>query len=153
MNISFKNIRPGIVLLLAALFSLSGGCASKGDIRPGMPAGEERASIEEHWGIQIQRVMLTAADHMLLFRYKVLDSGKAAGISRRQVKPHLIDQKSGIQLSVPRTRIGPLRQTAIEPIEGRQYSILFANSGGLVKRDDKVSIVIGDFRVEDLVVE
>jgi hypothetical protein len=56
-------------------------------------------------------------------------------------------------MPVPRTRLGPLRQTGVKPIADRNYAILFANSNKIVKPGDKVTVVIGKFRAEDLVVE
>ena len=56
-------------------------------------------------------------------------------------------------LAVPETaKLGPLRNSNI-PQEGRIYWMFFGNAGKLVEAGDKVTVVIGDFRVEDLVVE
>jgi hypothetical protein len=46
-----------------------------------------------------------------------------------------------------------LRQTTLAPTEGRVYFIMFGNPGGYVKSGDRVTVVIDDFRAEDLVVE
>jgi len=83
----------------------------------------------------------------------VLDAEKATDLFKRQIKPHLIHQKTGKVLAVPETaKLGPLRNSNT-PQEGRIYWMFFGNTGKLVKAGDKVSVVIGDFRVEDLVVE
>jgi len=39
----------------------------------------------------------------------------------------LIDQATGTKLPVPRTRLGPMRQTAVKPAADRDYIILFGN--------------------------
>lgn len=105
----------------------------------------------EKWGIEITALRLTAADHMIDFRYRVLDKDKAAPLHKRQVKPYLLHQKSGKVLSVPNTaKVGALRNSYM-PQKGRIYWMFFGNSG-LVKKGDKVSVVIGDFRAENLIV-
>jgi hypothetical protein len=91
---------------------------------------------------------------MIDFRYRVLDPDKAAMLGDRRYAPCLIDQASGTRLRVPNTpKLGPLRQSATRLEAGKIYFMLFANSGLLVKSGSKVTIVIGDFRAEDLTVE
>lgn len=114
---------------------------------------EESLTLKEKWGVEIVGVRLTANAYMLDFRYRVIDSDKAIMFTQKQVKPYLIDQASGKKLDVARTRLGPMRQTAVKPTPDRNYAILFANSNKLVKAGSKVTVVIGDFKVEDLVVE
>ncbi|MBU0943674.1 MAG: hypothetical protein KJ804_07375 [Proteobacteria bacterium] len=117
--------------------------------------GEQRVAneIQEKWGIEITSLRLSAAGHMLDFRYRVLDSKKAETLFVRANKPYLIDQKSTKVLAVPSMgKVGPLR-TSNKPQEGRIYWMFFGNSGGLVRAGDKVTVVIGDFRVENLLVQ
>jgi len=124
--------------------------AADPDTSPTLTAEEERA---ETWGIQITSIRLTANDHMIDYRYKVLDAAKAADLFKRQIKPAMIHQETGKVLAVPSTaKLGPLRNSDI-PKEGKIYWMFFGNGGNLVKAGDKVTVVIGDFRVEDLVVE
>ncbi|MDQ7787422.1 MAG: hypothetical protein RDU01_07420 [Thermodesulfovibrionales bacterium] len=113
----------------------------------------ERKKIEEQWGIQVKGIRLTAADYMLDFRYCVTDSEKASSILNRQEKATLIHQENGTVMHVPTTRLGAMRQTSVRPAEGRDYLIFFANRNGLVKTGDKVTVMIGDFKIENLIVE
>jgi hypothetical protein len=39
------------------------------------------------------------------------------------------------------------------PVEGKSYWMAFSNSGRLVRRGDRVNIVIGQFHADNLVVE
>ena len=111
------------------------------------------ADLEQQWGIEITSLRLTAQDHMIDYRYRVLDSDKATDLFKRQIKPHLIHQKTGKVLAVPETaKLGPLRNSNI-PKDGKIYWMFFGNAGDLVQANDKVTVVIGEFRVEDLVVE
>lgn len=115
---------------------------------------QDEASLEERWGIKILRIRQSANGYMLDFRYRIIDSDKASKLVDRKNKPYLIDQASGAKFMVPSSpKIGPLRQTAIKPIANRNYFILFANPGKYVKPGNKVTVVIGDFRAENLVVE
>lgn len=119
-------------------------------------ATEETASLhdlERRWGIQILGLHLSAGGYMLDFRYRVLDPEKAAGLFVRSDKPYLIDQASGRKFLVPNPpKVGPLR-TSYSPKPNRNYFVMFGNPGTFVKAGNKVTIVIGDFRVENLVVE
>jgi len=109
--------------------------------------------VAARWGVEVTSIRLTAHNHMIDFRYRVLDADKAADLFKRQIKPHLVDQKTGLVLSVPETaKVGPLRNSNT-PQEGRIYWMFFGNAGFLVKPGDKVTVTIGDFRVENLVVE
>ena len=49
-------------------------------------------------------------------------------------------------------KIGKLRQSSTA-IAGKSYWMAFSNKGRLVKRGDRVTVVIGQFRAEGLVVE
>ena len=113
----------------------------------------EAIKLAEQWGVEVTSIRLSTHDHMIDYRYRVLDAEKAADLFKRQIKPNLIHQETGKVLAVPETaKLGPLRNSNI-PQEGRIYWMFFGNAGKLVEAGDKVTVVIGDFRVEDLVVE
>ena len=113
----------------------------------------EALDLAEQWGIEVTSIRLSTHDHMIDYRYRVLDADKAADLFKRQIKPHLIHQKTGKVLAVPDTaKLGPLRNSNM-PQNGRIYWMFFGNAGKLVHAGDKVTVVIGDFRVENLVVE
>jgi hypothetical protein len=111
-------------------------------------------SIEEKWGIKVLVIRRSATGYMLDFRYRIIDPDKASLLVKRNSRPYLIDQASGAKFMVPSApKIGALRQTSVKPYADRNYFILFANPGKFVKPGNKVTVVIGDFRVTDLVVE
>jgi len=65
----------------------------------------------------------------------------------------MIDERTGIKLLVPvMEQIGALRQT-VTPEQGREYWLLFANAGKLVKPGQRVDVSIGSFHVRGLTVE
>jgi hypothetical protein len=49
-------------------------------------------------------------------------------------------------------KVGQLRQ-GLAPEAGRSYWMAFSNKGRLVKRGARVSVVIGQFRADGLVVD
>ncbi|HEY5604276.1 MAG TPA: hypothetical protein VIM41_14330 [Gammaproteobacteria bacterium] len=107
----------------------------------------------EEWGVQVLGLRPTADGYMLDFRYRVLDAKKAAELVNRKVKPYLHVEKDGSTLMVPVTsKLGPLRQSAQYAKENRNYFMFFANPNKHVKSGDQVTLVIGDFKVEHLVV-
>jgi len=109
------------------------------------------SGIEKHWGIQIERLRLTAAGHMLDFRYRVTDVEKAKPLFLRQTKPYLVSQ-SGAKIGVfSSPKLGPLRHS-YEPEAGKVYWTFFPNHNKL-KAGDLVTIIIGDFKAENVKVE
>jgi len=121
---------------------------------------EERAShprkntfMKRQWGIEIMFVRQTSAGYMLEFRYKVVDAEKAKALFKRQTKPMLTHIKSGAKLIVPTpAKTGALRNSNL-PKDDHTYWMFFANPGQLVKPGERVNIQIGEFLVENLVVQ
>lgn len=119
------------------------------------PASHPRKNtfMKREWGIEIMYVRQTAAGYMLEFRYKVVDAEKAQVLFERQVKPMLTHAESGARLIVPTpAKTGALRNSN-PPKDGHTYWMFFANPGQFVKPGEHVSIEIGDFVVENLVVQ
>jgi hypothetical protein len=111
------------------------------------------ADMNEEWGIEITSVRMAADGHMVDFRYRVLDAKKAETLFVRKNKPYLVDQTSKKVLAVPSMgKIGPLR-TANKPQAGRIYWMFFGNNQGLIKPGSKVTVIIGDFRAENITVQ
>ncbi len=109
--------------------------------------------IEKRWGVQIISLRLSAGGAMLDFRYRLTDPEKARPLFDRGIKPYLIDETSGAKLLVPNApKLGALRQTPKNPVAGKNYFVLFTNPG-VVKAGNKATVVIGDFRAENLTVE
>jgi hypothetical protein len=112
----------------------------------------EKTFLKRQWGVEVMYVRQTAAGYMLEFRYRVLDAEKAKPLFERRTKPVLTDAETGAQLIVPTpAKTGALRNSN-PPIAGRVYWMFFANPGKLVQPGHHVSVDIGQFRAEDLVV-
>jgi hypothetical protein len=141
------------VFLLCLVFT-AGTFANSTGIPPA-PEQQKKISIEEQWGVKFESLRTSANGNLLDFRYRIIDPEKASYLVDRRNKAYLIDQSSGKVLSVPTTaKVGPLRQTVRYglPKKDRIYFILFGNHH-LIKPGDKVSVVIGDFKIENLPVE
>ena len=107
----------------------------------------------EKWGVQVTSIRMSANDHMIDFRYRALDAKKADTLFSGNAKPYLVHTETGKVLAVPRTaKVGPLMST-YQHKPNRIYWMFFGNQGKLVKAGDKVSVVIGDFRAENLLVQ
>ena len=110
-------------------------------------------NLERTWGIDIVGVRRVSSGYMLRFDYRVLDPDKAGVLVDRKAKAYVIDEATHTALAVPAMEnIGELRQVA--PLEAsRTYYMIFGNPGGLVKRGGRVTIVVGNFRAEGVVVD
>lgn len=109
--------------------------------------------LKREWGVEVMYVRQTAAGYMLEFRYRVLDAEKAKPLFERRTKPVLIHEETGARLIVPTpAKTGALRNSNL-PVEGRIYWMFFANPGKLVDQGNRVSIEIGEFRADGLVVQ
>lgn len=115
---------------------------------------EENQKLEDRWGIRIENLMLTSAGHMLDFRYRVMDPEKALPLFDPATKPYLVDQATGNKCVVPKPpKVGSLRQVTRTPEAGRIYYMIFANPARMIARGNQVTVVIGDFRAENLTVQ
>ena len=105
------------------------------------------------WGVDSLRVRTAESGELIRFSWQVLDPVKAAVLNDKKAEPALIDPRAGVSLVVPQMeKVGKFRQTST-PLAGMSYWMAFSNKGRMVKRGDRVSVVIGPFRAEGLVVE
>lgn len=105
------------------------------------------------WGVDSFSVKLAEAGEMVRFTYHVIDPAKAAPLNDKKATPWLFDSAAHVRLEVPTMeKVGQLRQTST-PEEGKKYWMAFSNKGRPVKVGDRVSVVIGHFRVDGLVVQ
>lgn len=152
-----SRLAAGFLILALAL---AAGCATGGGPHAdagvgagGVRAGEDRSALEERWGVKVLSINLSAGGYMLDFRYRVTDPQKALPLFDRRVKPFLVDEATGVTMVVPEPpKVGALRSTR-PPQPERNYFMMFANPGAFLKKGQKVTVVVGDFRAERLVVQ
>jgi len=121
--------------------------------RPERFAGRAGRYYKLVFGVDDLSVRLVESGDLVRFTWRVLDPEKARVLSDKRLEPALVDPGAGVSLVVPAMeKIGKLRQDA-PPEAGKSYWMTFSNKGQKVKRGDHVSIVIGMFRAEGLVVD
>jgi hypothetical protein len=104
------------------------------------------------WGIDDIVVRETASGSLIRFSYRVIDADRAKILNDKKAIPYLIDKKDGLALQIPELeQVGQLRQVAT-PQNGREYWMAFSNKGRQVRAGSRVTVVIGTFRAEELVV-
>ncbi len=105
------------------------------------------------WGVDSLSVKATEQGELIRFAYRVVDADRAQVLNDKKLEPELIDLQAGVKLVVPQMeKVGKLRQNPT-PEAGRSYWMAFSNKGRLVKPGHRVSVVIGQFRADGLVVE
>jgi hypothetical protein len=105
-------------------------------------------------GIEVKTVRLTAGGSLLDFRYRVTDPEKASFLLKAKEKPCLIHIPTGARFSIPEmAKIGAMRTSTKNLATGKDYFMMFANEGRLVKKGERVTVIIGDFRAENVAVE
>ena len=105
------------------------------------------------WGIDELTVKRAESGELIRFNYRVLDPVRAQPLIDKKSDPYLVDERARVKLVVPSLeKVGQLRQTTT-PEAGKVYWMAFSNKGGLVKRGDRVNVVIGKFHADGLVVQ
>lgn len=112
------------------------------------------SSVHVAGGIKVERVTYAVGGMKLDLRYRITDIEKAKKIFTNGTHLALVDQVTGRILEVPNMpKVGKLRQIPSQNEAWRVYWIMFDNPGVLVKRGGKVTLVIGDIKIKDIVVE
>jgi hypothetical protein len=105
------------------------------------------------WGVDQLSTQLAESGQLVRFSYRILDSSLAKPLLDKVSSPSLLDEHAHAVLSVPTMeKVGPLRQSGAAEA-GKTYWVLFSNRGRVVHDGDRVSVVIGSFRVDGLVVQ
>jgi len=120
---------------------------------PSRFAGRAGVYYKSVWGIDSLSVKWAESGELIRFSWRVIDPQKALVLNDKKIDPALIDPQAGVSLTVPvMEKVGQLRQSQL-PEAGRSYWMAFSNKGRIVKRGDRVEVVVGPFRAENLVVD
>ena len=129
---------------------------ASGAPNPYMPnrfAGRAGVFYKSVWGIDSLSVKWAESGELIRFSWRVVDPQKAMVLNDKKIEPSLIDPQAGVSLTVPvMEKVGQLRQSQ-PPEAGRSYWMAFSNKGRIVRRGDRVEVVVGPFRAENLVVD
>ena len=151
------SIMPALIALLAAQ---AGSAANPPDSthhgtrfqRGGMPESA-RNYYASTWGVDLLAAQLAESGQLVRFSYRILDTTLAKPLLDKVSNPSMLDERAHAVLSVPTMeKVGPLRQSGAA-VAGKIYWMLFSNRGGIVKVGDRVSVVIGSFRADGLIVQ
>jgi hypothetical protein len=105
------------------------------------------------WGVDSLAVKWAESGELVRFSWHVVDAKKAQALNDKSLEPQLIDPQAGVSLVIPQlAKVGKLRQSNTA-VTGKSYWMAFSNKGRRVKRGDHVSVVIGKFRADGLVVD
>lgn len=120
---------------------------------PNRFAGKAGVYYKVVWGVDDLKVKWAESGEMVRFSWHVLDPQLAQILSDKKAEPSLIDPRAGVSLVIPAVEnIGQLRQSGAAEA-GKSYWMAFSNKGRLVKRGDRVDVVVGTFRAQGLVVD
>jgi len=155
MNGKGSALRIG--MLVALLLASAAQSAAEGTIEAAPSATDWHARqglyYKRNWGVEVIGVKPVSSGYMLAFRYRVLDPEKAKLLNDRKSKAYVIDEETGTRLAVPALEnVGELR-SGTAPEADRNYFMMFGNPGKLVKSGSRISVVVGNFRVDGLVVD
>jgi len=155
MNGKGSALRIG--MLVALLLASAAQSAAEGAIEAAPSATDWHARqglyYKRNWGVEVIGVKPVSSGYMLAFRYRVLDPEKAKLLNDRKSKAYVIDEETGTRLAVPALEnVGELR-SGTAPEADRNYFMMFGNPGKLVKSGSRISVVVGNFRVDGLVVD
>jgi hypothetical protein len=104
------------------------------------------------WGVDQLSAQLAESGQLVRFSYRIVDIALARPLLDKASSPSMLDERAHAVLAVPTMeKVGPLRQSGA-PAAGKVYWVLFSNKGDVVRAGDRVSVVIGSFRVDGLVV-
>ena len=121
--------------------------------RPDRFAGKAGKYYRLVWGVEGLSVKLAESGELVRFGWRVVDPDKARTLNDKRLEPALVDTEAGVSLVVPvMEKVGQLRQS-VPPEAGKSYWMVFSNKGRRVKRGAHVSVVIGEFRADGLVVD
>jgi hypothetical protein len=129
------------------------GSASQSPYHPSRVSKKAGEYYSLVWGVDSLSVKWTESGEVIRFSYRVLDADKAKVLNDKKNEPVLVDPQAGVKLVVPSLeKVGQLRQSST-PEAGKSYWMAFSNKGRPVKRGDRVTVIIGTFKAEGLVVD
>jgi hypothetical protein len=151
---SLRRYRSQAILLAVGFALVVSLCAwafvshRAGSRAPEPPAMSEPA-FEEATGIQLVRIAVTAGGGMLDLRYRVLDPDRSIIVHDPRKPPAIIDESTGRTASRPWMPHHSGKDLHL----AQTYYELIVNPGGVIRRGNTVTLVIGDARLSHVVVQ
>lgn len=166
-------MNPKAWAVMTMVGALAGGASAQSAVTPAAasapmvaaPARHSNASRQQKestkarnryvtaWGIDKMKVSYTASGNLIRFSYRVSEPDRAKVLGDKRFTPYMVSPRHGAVLQVPvMDKVGMLRQATV-PQAGQEYWMVFSNKGNLVRPGDRVSVLIGSFRADGLMVE
>jgi hypothetical protein len=155
------GLRVFAVLLVAcaaappSLASDAGSTATVKKVSPFRTASQTTRATEYYrtvWGVDHLAVEQTASGSLIRFKYRVVDPALAKPLGAKETAPTLYNPRTHASLQIPvMDKVGQLRQAGTTKA-GDEYWMAFSNKGKLVKPGDRVSVSIGAFHADGLLV-
>lgn len=106
------------------------------------------SGLVERSGVKITQVAVTGDGGLVDLRFTVVDPNKAAALHDPTHPPAVVDQRTGLvvkDLLMSHAHTAPFKA-------GVTYYLVFNNPGNWVHRGDKVAVLLGNARVENVTV-
>ena len=152
------GMRSALAIMLLAAIAAGTAEGASATVKParyrtvGMPASAVRY-YSQAYGVDQLSAKLAESGQLVRFSYRVTDAAKAGALHDKAAAPQMLDERVHAVLQVPvMEKVGPLRQ-AVAPEQGKAYWMVFSNKGSVVKAGHRVSVVIGQVRIDGLVVQ
>ena len=111
-------------------------------------------TLEVRWGIQVCGAHLSMGDAIVDVRYKILDPAKVAALGDGKTLGYIIEPNTGNKLLMPKPpKEGAFPPTGNRLAVGKTYFAIVANQGRVLKRGEAVSVILGDARADNVVLE
>lgn len=107
------------------------------------------AAVHAAWGIRMTHVAVTGNGGLVDVRFQVIDPDKALGIHDPEGLPILVDEASGYALMQPGVHAD---HEVREYRAGGTYYLLYQNNYGLLKPGNRVTILMGELKLEHVIV-
>lgn len=107
------------------------------------------SGLVERSGVRLVQVAITGGGGLIDLRFQVVDPDKANAVHEEDNPPTIVDEATGLvvnQLLMGHNHSGPF--TA-----GQTYYLIFENPGNIVQSGSKVSILLGDAEVDNIIIK
>jgi hypothetical protein len=138
----------GALVVVLPVVAIEDGRSSRTPTPRHLPSAVSAGGLIERTGVRVVRVAASGGGGLLDLRYQVVDPGTAAAVHDADTPPALVDERTGLVLG--RLLMGHMPHARPKP--GVSYYLVFMDPGHLVRRGDRVSVVLGPARLEHVLV-
>ena len=155
-HIRLLGILTGVIVVIAGaviVLLVTRGSSENVEVETKVPVAWARplvsaSGLVEHSGVKITQVAVTGDGGLVDLRFTVVDANKAATLHDPATPPAVVDQRTGL---VVKDLLMSHAHTARFKA-GVTYYLVFNNPGNWVHRGDKVAVLLGNARVENVTV-